>query len=109
MSKGLKILLLGDNPADAEIVKNLLEKEMTDCKFRQVSTKNDYVAALDQFQPDVILADNALSQFNTAEALELTKPGLGSVPFILVTGTVSEELAADIIKMGVRDHVLKDR
>jgi CheY-like chemotaxis protein len=69
MSKGLKILLLEDNPADAEIVKNLLEKEMTDCKFRQVSTKNDYLAALDQFQPDVILADNALSQFIAAEEL----------------------------------------
>jgi PAS domain S-box-containing protein len=108
MPSELKILFLEDNPVDAEIVRHLLEKEIPNCKFKIVSTKNAYLEALDQFQPEVILADNTLG-FNAIEALRLNKLILADISFILVTQAVSEEFVTEIIKMGADDYVLKDR
>jgi|GEM_PF-1455964 len=107
--EALKILLLEDSETDAEIVKRLLRKESADLDFRLCMTKEAYVEALNEFTPDVILADNALPQFNATEALNIVNHLSLNVPFILVTGTVSEEFAVDIIKRGADDYVLKDR
>ena len=109
MSQHMKILLLEDNAADAEIVRRLLNKQEQQFEFRLAMDKTGYLEELDKFKPDIILADNALPQFNATEALEIiNKRGTG-IPFILVTGTVSEEFAANIIKSGADDYILKDR
>jgi PAS domain S-box-containing protein len=57
----------------------------------------------------VILSDNSLPQLNAMEALRITRQRFLHIPFILVTGTVSEEYAATIIKLGADDYILKDR
>ncbi len=72
-------------------------------------TSIDFVDALDNFQPDVILSDNELPQFSAAEALKIVQQKLLHIPFILVTGTVSEEFAVAVIKAGADDYLLKDR
>jgi signal transduction histidine kinase len=61
---------------------------------------------LNEFVPDVILSDHALPQFNSVEALKITRSS-SNVPFILVTGTVSEEFAVSCLKQGADDYVLK--
>ncbi|HEU5147261.1 MAG TPA: hybrid sensor histidine kinase/response regulator, partial [Chryseosolibacter sp.] len=61
----------------------------------------------EQFQPDVILSDHALPQFNSLEALKICRKRAVNVPFILVTGTVSEEFAVSCLKQGADDYVLK--
>ena len=109
MTGKLKILLLEDSDTDATLVKRLLEKQNPDWIFHLTMTRQGFVAALDEFDPDVILADNSLPQFNAAEALEFVRKRSLYIPFILVTGTVSEEFAAEIIKAGADDYVLKDR
>src|SRR5258705_2673899 len=109
MEQSLKILLLEDNYTDAEIIKRLVKKAKPDCDFLLAMNKNDFLKALDEFSPDVILSDNSLPQFNATEALQIFRQQSMQVPFILVTGTVSEEFAATIMKLGADDYVLKDR
>lgn len=109
MDKMLKILILEDAESDAEIELSLLKR--SGLKFESVvaMTKEDFILLLDQFKPDLILADNALPQFNATEALGIIQERSLHIPFILVTGTVSEEFAASIIKLGADDYILKDR
>jgi PAS domain S-box-containing protein len=109
MEKLLRILMLEDSPDDAEIVHRLLVKEKRDFEFRLAMNKQEYLLAFDNFDPDIILSDNSLPQFNGREALDIALEFRPHIPFILVTGTVSEEYAVDIIKSGASDYVLKDR
>src|SRR5690606_10265373 len=64
---------------------------------------------LKSFQPHVVLADNSLPQFDAATALEKVRRLYNGIAFIMVTGTVSEEFAAGIIREGADDYILKDR
>lgn len=105
----MKILMLEDSPTDAEIIQRLLLKEKMHCEFRLAMSKKNFVQALADFSPDIILSDNSLPQFNAIEALKLTRSQFLHIPFILVTGTVSDEYAADAIKHGADDYILKDR
>jgi len=109
MPEPLKILLLEDNETDAEIVQRLLKKQDRQFEFDFAMDKPGFLKALGHFQPDVILADNAMPQFSASEALDIINQRGASIPFILVTGTVSEEFAANIIKSGADDYILKDR
>src|SRR6266496_2816703 len=109
MATDLKILLLEDSPSDAELIQRFLKKEKAHYEFRLAMTKESFLKALDDFSPDVILSDNSLPGFNSTEALKITRQRYLYVPFILVTGTVSEEFAATIIKSGADDYILKDR
>src|SRR5690349_2200307 len=104
----LRVLMLEDDPIDADIVQWAL-KENFSCIFNISVNKEAYQVALDEFHPDLILADNALPRFNAKEALEMVQARSMNIPFILVTGTVSEEFAADIIRLGADDYILKDR
>ena len=108
MEAPLRILMLEDDPVDAEIIQWALQ-ENSPCVFNVAINKEAYCEALDQFHPDLILADNALPRFNAKEALEMVLERSLNIPFILVTGTVSEEFAANIIRLGADDYILKDR
>lgn len=109
MTGSLKILMLEDSATDAEIVQRLLRKEQLDFEFWLSMDKEDFIQALKQFSPDVILADNSLPQFSAGEALKIVRQRTSFTPFIMVTGSVSEEFAAGIIKQGADDYILKDR
>lgn len=109
MKTTLKILILEDSPVDAEIIRRLLAKEITSCKIHLAINKVTFIKALDEFVPDVILSDHSLPKFNSTDALTVARQKLRDVPFIMVTGTVSEEFAVTIIKMGADDYILKDR
>jgi two-component system sensor histidine kinase UhpB len=109
MADLLKILMLEDNPDDAAIIQRLLQKEKLSCEFSLAMTKAVFLQELERFRPDIILADNSLPQFDAKDALQIARQRPGDIPFILVTGTVSEEFAAGIIKAGADDYVLKDR
>jgi len=109
MTKPLKILMLEDDPFDAEIIERLLRKEQWDIEFTLVNTRNGYETALDRFLPDLILADNSLPQFDAGDALQFARQQSLYIPFIMVTGTVSEEYAVEMIKAGADDYILKDR
>ncbi len=109
MDKILKILHLEDLSADAEMVDRVLRKAQFHFEKKLVSDKEDFISALSDFKPDLILSDHSLPSFNSREAFKLTRELGISIPFILVTATVSEEYAVDVIKEGASDYILKDR
>ncbi|MBX2917427.1 MAG: hybrid sensor histidine kinase/response regulator [Cyclobacteriaceae bacterium] len=107
MKRELKILMLEDMEEDARLVERTLRKEGFQFDWLCVDTHSGFVQALTEFKPDVILSDHAMPQFNSIEALKLLKHQSIHVPFILVTGTVSEEFAVNCLKLGAHDYVLK--
>src|SRR6185503_1138876 len=109
MTPPLKILMLEDSIADAKMVQELLRKTKLHCEFSLAKDKEAYVLALDEFHPDVILADDSLPQFSAAEALELSRRRVEHTPFIMVTNQDLEEFDTNIIQLGADDYVLKDR
>jgi PAS domain S-box-containing protein len=109
MTELLRILMLEDSQTDVELILRLLKKEKLHFESRIANDKTAFIQALDQFKPHIVLADNSLPQFNAADALAIVRQWSLHLPFVLVTGTVSEEFAADIIKMGADDYILKDR
>jgi PAS domain S-box-containing protein len=109
MEELFKILMLEDNVDDAEITKRLLFKSWPDCQIMLAIDKDRYKELLANFQPDIILSDHALPQFNSAEALSMARSRFPDIPFIMLTGEVSEEFAVTIIQLGADDYILKDR
>jgi PAS domain S-box-containing protein len=107
MNQTLRILHLEDNSSDAELVKRFLKKEEIDFEIRVTENKCDFTKALGEFCPDVILADHRLPAFDSEQALEISFQHNYKTPFILLTGNVSEEFAAGMIKKGAHDYVLK--
>src|SRR6478735_1558736 len=105
----LKILHLEDDPEDAEIVQQLLSTEIPGCEFETVSSKEEYIRSIEANMPQVILSDNHMPMFSAGEALRIHQQKGFQIPFILVTGTVSDEFAASILRSGADDYVLKDR
>jgi signal transduction histidine kinase len=109
MDRPLKVLHLEDLSADAEMVERVLRKAQFRFESKLVLDKPDFVRALQEFTPDIILSDHSLPAFNSLEALRITRELGVTAPFILVTATVSEEYAVNMIKEGASDYILKDR
>lgn len=109
MDGDLKILMLEDSPVDSEIIQRMLKQEFPHTRFSVVKDKEEFDRSLNQSLPDIILSDNSLPQFSAVEALRVIRERRLNVPFIMVTGTMSDEFAANIIKSGADDYILKDR
>lgn len=105
----IKILHLEDQPSDAEQVAYILKKAHLAFEVMLVTTRLQYSQALEEFKPEVIICDHNLPSFNSIEALEMLKRLNLKIPFVLVTGTVSEEFAVEAMRAGVDDYILKDR
>jgi PAS domain S-box-containing protein len=107
MKDELQILMLEDEISDAELIKKFLER--SDLKFNSIiaGDRNEFIDAINKNDFDVILADNSLPQFNSVDALKLVREKNTETPFILVTGTVSEEFAVSILQQGADDYILK--
>ncbi len=103
----LKILILEDQQEDVFLINRELQKAGLDFTLTVVDDKIEYINSLNSQKPDIILSDHSLPQFNSLEALQICKEKKLDIPFILVTGTVSEEFAAQCIKNGASDYVLK--
>ena len=105
----LKILHLEDQPSDADQIAWILRKAQVDCELTVVDNRNEFKNALTRFEPEIIISDHSLPSFNSIEALSLLKESGLKIPFILVTGMVSEEFAVEAMRSGADDYILKDR
>ncbi len=102
-----RILHLEDSQSDADIVKRQLQKGNLNFQYLFVDDEESYKRGLSDFKPDVILCDHALPQFDSIMAFDIYKELKFEIPFILVTGSVSEEYAVEMIKKGIDDYLLK--
>jgi len=108
MVNTLKILLVEDSESDADLLIRDLEKAKIDFTYLRVWFKEDFIKGINEFNPDLIIADHSLPQFNGMEAFRLLKSENKNIPFILVTGTLSEKLLTEYAKEGIDDYLLKD-
>ena len=105
----LRILIVEDVPSDAALVERELRHGGLESTTHCVETEPDFVAALADFKPDIVLSDYNLPTFNGMDALRLVQQRSPTTPLIIVTGSLSEETAAECIKAGAADYVLKER
>lgn len=108
MKQPLKILLLEDSEYDAELIIRELKKGPAFIS-KVVETREAFEQAIREFDPDAILSDHSLPAFDSFQALEIVMSHNKSIPFILVTGSVSEEFAAQSILQGADDYLLKGK
>ena len=107
METKLKILHLEDAVYDAELVERELKQGGIQFEKVIVDNRKDFERALDGFVPDIILSDHSLPSFDSAGAIELVKQKCPQTPLILVTATVSEEFAVNVLQQGAADYILK--
>ena len=109
----MQIVLLEDSPEVVDLIDRVLSRGGVNFTLHVVKKKEEYEQALYRLKPDIILSDHSLPQFNSIEAMQIWKEYQSknnvAIPFILITGSVSEEFAVQSIKAGADDYILKDR
>ena len=109
MSDKINILIIEDNQTDADLVIYELKKSGLGFISEIVQTRETYEDALDSFKPDIILSDYSLPSFDGVTAFHIKQRTCPDTPFIIVSGTIGEENAVELIKNGVTDYALKDK
>ncbi len=108
MSENIRILIAEDFPADVEFAEREIKKALKSCTFHQVETREDYEAALREFQPDLIISDYRMPRFDGLAALELAQEFLPDTPVIILTSAMNEDTAVECMKKGASDYVIKE-
>lgn len=108
MDKEIRILLVEDSEDDAELIMRGIDKGNFPHTTKWVRSRDEFLKSLREYNADVILCDYKLPSLGAPEALETVKARFPEIPFIVVSGTIGEELAVEMIKSGVVDYVMKD-
>src|ERR1700716_4746994 len=103
----LRVLLVEDVAADAELELREIKRAGLRVSHRIVDSEKDFLRALREFAPDVILSDFSMPQFDGMDALRLAKELAPATPFVFVSGTMGENYAIRALKNGATDYVLK--
>ena len=104
----IKVLILEDVPLDAELVELELKRSGVEFDSIIVEDEKNYLEGVENFKPDIILADHSLPQFDGITALNLAKEKAPHTPFIFVSGKMGEEFAIETLKKGATDYVIKN-
>ncbi len=107
MNERINILHLEDDQDYADLIRELLVREGIDASIQLVSTREDFTHALSTDSFDLILADYTLPTWNGIQALNLAKEKSPGTPFLLVSGTVAENVAIESMRGGATDYVFK--
>jgi len=109
MGGAIRVLLVEDSQDDADLLIWELRRCGYDPQSRRVASEAEFVAALDSQDWDVILCDYTMPGFSGADALVLVHQRSLDIPFIFVSGTISEEMAVAAMRAGAHDYIVKDR
>ncbi|OIR04973.1 signal transduction histidine-protein kinase/phosphatase DegS [mine drainage metagenome] len=101
------ILHLEDSKTDSDLVQRILRRANLDFNYFLATDRESFLHGINEFMPDVILSDHTLPHFDSKMAFEIYRAKNLDIPFILVTGTVSEEFSVEMMKAGVDDYLLK--
>ncbi|MFQ4138343.1 putative bifunctional diguanylate cyclase/phosphodiesterase [Nodosilinea sp. PGN35] len=104
----LRALIVEDSDNDLVLLLRELRRAGFAPVWRQVQTADDFRLALEAETWDVVLSDYQLPQFDAPAALELLLQCSYDLPFIVVSGTVGEATAVDMMRAGAHDYVMKD-
>jgi signal transduction histidine kinase len=109
MQHPLQLIAVEDSATDSELVARRLAKAGFNCVIHRVETEPDFTLALQAVQPDLILSDFSLPQFDGLRALEIALKDAPETPFIFVSGTIGVERAVDALHRGASDYVEKTK
>jgi PAS domain S-box-containing protein len=104
----LRLLLIEDSAADAELLLRELRRLQRPIEYRRVASARTLESALDEFPADIILSDYSMPGFGGQDALEIVLSRAPLTPFVYVSGTLGEERAIEALQRGASDYVLKD-
>jgi diguanylate cyclase (GGDEF)-like protein/PAS domain S-box-containing protein len=107
-AKTLKILILEDIPADAERIEQTLRRARLDFVAKRVETQEAFARALTAFDPEIVLSDCNLPDFDGLAVIKCVRERSADLPVILVTGVLGDEAAVELVKAGASDYILKD-
>jgi PAS domain S-box-containing protein len=103
-----KILFVEDLPSDSELAVLELRKEGQRFKHMRVDTRDEFIKALNEFRPDIVISDYMMPSYTGMQALLDAREFDPLMPFILYTGSMNEETAVDCIKAGATDYIIKE-
>ena len=104
---GVKIILLEDNPYDAELIQVILESSLV-CSVRVSRSQAELINEMEQAPPDVVISDSSLPRFDGSEAIAMVQQRCPRVPFVFCCGNQSPALREHGIKLGAAAWVSKD-
>ncbi|MDQ7065563.1 MAG: response regulator [candidate division KSB1 bacterium] len=108
MKTKLRVLMVEDYEDDAILIMRLLQRGGFDLEWQRVDNRADLLRALDQGPWDLMITDYSLPGFSGKEVLEIYKQRKLDFPFIMVSGTIGEDIAVEAMKAGAHDYIMKD-
>jgi PAS domain S-box-containing protein len=107
MVKAIRLLIIEDMEDDALLIVRELRKGGFEPVYKIVDSKEDMAKALKAQAWDIIISDYSLPQFNGMDALRMAKNYDPDIPFILISGTIGEDIAVAAMKAGAHDYLMK--
>ena len=107
MKQRIQILIVEDDPTDALLMDRELRKGGMNFQSHRVESREQFLRALHEQTPDLILSDHGLPAFDGFSALAIAQEQTPDTPFIFVTGSLGEEMTIKALKSGAADYVLK--
>ena len=108
VSKQFRILLIEDSEDDAVLIERVLKKGGLELTMERVSTADEVNRALEANKWDAILCDYMMPEFSIKDAMKSIDDRGLDVPFIIVSGTISDEVAVEMMKAGAHDYLTKN-
>ena len=107
MQARVRILIYDDDATDAELARRALRRHNPLYQLGHDFTEQEYLAALQNFLPDIILSDYKLPLHGGAFALKMARELCPKAPFIFVSGVLQDGIAAELLKHGARAYISK--
>ena len=103
----VRILFLEDNPLDVELVRLQLERDGLHFESRVAASEAGLRAALREFEPDVVLCDYSMPGYSGREAVQLIHRLDSKLPVLVLSGSITEDVAVECLKTGAADCLAK--
>jgi PAS domain S-box-containing protein len=107
MSQRIRVLSVEDSQDDAKLLELELKRAGYETELMRVETTAEYRSALRNDSWDIVISDHTLPEFDSMSALNILKELELDIPFIIMSGTISEDVAVEAMRSGARDYVLK--
>src|SRR5262249_41391882 len=103
----IRILFVEDDPLDVEVVRLQLQRDGLHFEWRMASSEATLRTALREFEPDVVLCDYSMPGYSGREAVNLIHRVDARLPVLLLSGSITEDLAVECLKSGAVDCLAK--